>query len=63
MLRAVSYTVVNPSALPEIARPHGPAEPARHVRELSEAAGFADVRANLWRYEPSARAEILDDAV
>jgi quercetin dioxygenase-like cupin family protein len=37
-----------------ITRPHEPGEPARHVAELSEAAGFQHVRANIWRYEPGA---------
>jgi mannose-6-phosphate isomerase-like protein (cupin superfamily) len=36
-------------------RPHGPGEPARHTAELSDAAGFVETRANLWRYEPGAR--------
>ena len=36
-------------------RPHEPGEPARHVAELSELAGFAHTRANLWRYEPGAQ--------
>jgi quercetin dioxygenase-like cupin family protein len=35
-------------------RPHEPDEPARHVAELSERAGMAHTRANLWRYEPGA---------
>jgi mannose-6-phosphate isomerase-like protein (cupin superfamily) len=35
-------------------RPHAPGEPARHVAELSEIAGFAHVRGNVWRYEPGA---------
>ncbi|HEX5195378.1 MAG TPA: cupin domain-containing protein [Solirubrobacteraceae bacterium] len=38
-----------------ITRPHEPGEAARHVSELSEEAGFAHTRANLWRYEPGAR--------
>jgi quercetin dioxygenase-like cupin family protein len=38
-----------------ITRPHEPGEPARHVAELSERIGFADTRANLWRYEPGAK--------
>ena len=46
--------VVHPSQLPESTRPHEPGEPARHVIELSEAAGSAHVRANVWRYEPGA---------
>jgi quercetin dioxygenase-like cupin family protein len=48
-----------PAVLPEgltwTTRPHEPGEPARHVAELSELAGFAHTRANLWRYEPGAR--------
>jgi quercetin dioxygenase-like cupin family protein len=38
-----------------ITRDHGPDEPARHVAELSELAGFAHTRANIWRYEPGAK--------
>ena len=45
----MAFTVVNPAGIEEITRPHEPDEPARHVRELSEVIGFADVRANLWR--------------
>lgn len=37
-----------------ITRPHEPGEPARHVAELSEAAGMGALRANVWRYEPGA---------
>jgi quercetin dioxygenase-like cupin family protein len=32
-----------------------PDRPARHVAELSEALGAAQVRMNVWRYEPGAR--------
>jgi quercetin dioxygenase-like cupin family protein len=38
-----------------IMRPHDEGEPARHVAELSDVAGFAHTRANVWRYEPGAR--------
>lgn len=38
-----------------ITRPHPPGEPARHVAELSEMAGFAHTRGNVWRYEPGAK--------
>ena len=38
-----------------ITRPHEPDEAARHAAELSERAGFAHTRANLWRYEPGAK--------
>ena len=51
----MSYRVVRPSELDWITRPHEPGEPARHVAELSEEAGFAHTRANVWRYEPGAR--------
>jgi quercetin dioxygenase-like cupin family protein len=49
------HAMVDPSRLDWITRPHEPDEPARHVAELSEAAGFAHTRANVWRYEPGAR--------
>lgn len=37
-----------------ITRPHAEGEPARHVAELSEAAGQRYARTNVWRYEPGA---------
>ncbi len=51
----MSYSVIDPAALMWITRPHADGEPARHVAELSEPAGLAHSRANLWRYEPGAR--------
>jgi quercetin dioxygenase-like cupin family protein len=51
----VGCRVIQPAALDWITRPHEPAEAARHVAELSEAAGFAHTRANIWRYEPGAK--------
>jgi mannose-6-phosphate isomerase-like protein (cupin superfamily) len=51
----VSARVVLPDGLEWVTRPHEPGEPARHVAELSEAAGFAHTRANVWRYDPGAR--------
>jgi mannose-6-phosphate isomerase-like protein (cupin superfamily) len=51
----VGFRVVDPQRLEWITRPHEPDEPARHVAELSDAAGFADTRANVWRYEPGAK--------
>jgi quercetin dioxygenase-like cupin family protein len=45
---------VRPEDFEWITRPHEPGEPARHVAELSELAGFAHVRGNVWRYEPGA---------
>ncbi len=47
--------VVIPSQLTWLTRPHEPGEPARHVAELSDAAGFTYTRANVWRYEPGAK--------
>jgi quercetin dioxygenase-like cupin family protein len=46
--------VIDPRELEWITRPHEPGEPARHVTELSDLAGFAHTRANVWRYEPGA---------
>jgi quercetin dioxygenase-like cupin family protein len=49
------FRTIRPDRFEWITRPHGPDEPARHVAELSEAAGFAHTRANVWRYEPGAK--------
>ena len=49
------FRVVRPDECEWITRDHGPDEPARHVAELSEPAGFARTRANVWRYEPGAK--------
>jgi quercetin dioxygenase-like cupin family protein len=46
---------IDPRELEWITRPHEPGEPARHVTELSDLAGFAHTRANVWRYEPGAK--------
>jgi uncharacterized cupin superfamily protein len=51
----VGFSVVSPEEFSWITRPHEPDEPARHVAELSELAGFTEVRANVWRYEPGAK--------
>ena len=50
----MAFRVLLPDELEWITRPHEPGEPARHVAELSELAGFAHTRANVWRYEPGA---------
>ena len=47
----MGYRVVQPAELEWITRPHEPDEPARHVAELSAPAGFAQTRANVWRYD------------
>ena len=51
----MTFTAISPDELDWITRPHEAGEPARHVAELSDVAGFAHVRGNLWRYEPGAR--------
>jgi len=51
----VSFQEIRPDELTWITRPHEPGEPARHVAELSEFAGLAQTRANIWRYEPGAK--------
>jgi len=51
----VAFRAIRPDELEWITRPHEAGEPARHVAELSEEAGFAHTRANVWRYEPGAR--------
>ena len=50
----MAFRVIRPGDFTWITRPHEPGEPARHVAELSEAAGFAHTRANVWRYDPGA---------
>ena len=47
--------VIKPADFEWLTRPHEPGEPARHVAELRETAGFAHTRANVWRYEPGAK--------
>jgi len=51
----MAFRVVVPDQLEWKTRPHEPGEPARYVAELSELAGFAHTRANVWRYEPGAK--------
>ena len=50
----MAHSVIRLDDLEWITRPHAPGEPARDVAELSERAGFAHTRANVWRYEPGA---------
>jgi quercetin dioxygenase-like cupin family protein len=51
----MAFRAIRPADLEWITRPHEQGEPARHVAELSEPAGFAQTRANVWRYEPGAK--------
>ena len=48
------FRALDPSSFTWITRPHEPGEPARHVAELSDDAGLAHSRANVWRYDPGA---------
>ena len=50
----MAFRIVGPGDVEWKTRPHEPGEAARHVAELSELAGFAHTRANVWRYEPGA---------
>ena len=50
----MAFRVIRPDELEWITRPHEPEEPPRHVAELSELAGFAHTRANVWRYDAGA---------
>lgn len=49
------FQAISPGELEWITRPRAEGEPARHVAELSDVAGFTHTRANVWRYEPGAR--------
>jgi uncharacterized cupin superfamily protein len=51
----MGFRIVRPSDSEWITRPHERAEPARHVAELSELAGFRHTRGNVWGYEPGAK--------
>jgi quercetin dioxygenase-like cupin family protein len=51
----MAFRVVRPDDLEWSTRPHEPGEAARHVADLSDPAGFAHTRANVWRYEPGAK--------
>jgi quercetin dioxygenase-like cupin family protein len=51
----MAFRVIRQDGLEWITRPHEHDEPARPVAELSELAGFANTRANLWRFEPGAK--------
>jgi mannose-6-phosphate isomerase-like protein (cupin superfamily) len=51
----MAFRAIRPDELAWTTRDHEPGEPARHVAELSESAGFAHTRANVWRYESGAK--------
>ena len=45
----MAYDAVRPDEFEWVTRPHEAGEPARRVAELSDRAGFAHVRGNVWR--------------
>jgi quercetin dioxygenase-like cupin family protein len=51
----MAFRAIDFDGLEWTTRPHESGEAPRHVAELSEQAGFAHTRANLWRYEPGAK--------
>ena len=51
----MGFVVVQPSQLEWITRPAEPGDGLRHVAPLSDLAGFANTRANLWRFEPGSK--------
>ena len=50
----MAFRVIRLDDLEWTTRDYEPKEAPRHVAELSELAGFAHTRANVWRYEPGA---------
>ncbi len=59
----MAHRVVQLSELEWTTRPHEPDEAPRHVAGLTDRAGLAHTRANLWRYEPGAKGRRHRDAV
>jgi quercetin dioxygenase-like cupin family protein len=59
----VAHHVVQLSELEWTTRDHGPDEAPRHVAGLTDRAGLAHTRANLWRYEPGAKGRRHKDTV
>jgi mannose-6-phosphate isomerase-like protein (cupin superfamily) len=51
----MAFRVIQPDDLTWATRPHEADEAPRHAAGLSDLAGFAHTRANLWRYEPGAK--------
>jgi mannose-6-phosphate isomerase-like protein (cupin superfamily) len=59
----VAHHVVQLSELEWTTRDHAPDEAPRHVAGLTDRAGLAHTRANLWRYEPGAKGRRHRDLV
>ena len=59
----MAHQVVQLSELEWTTRDHEPDEAPRHVAGLTDRAGLAHTRANLWRYEPGAKGRRHRDMV
>src|SRR5262249_48182375 len=59
----MAHRVVQQSELEWTTRPHEPDEAPRHVAGLTDRAGLAHSRANLWRYEPCAKGRRHKDLI
>ena len=59
----MGHHVVQLSELEWTTRPHEADEAPRHVAGLTDRAGLANTRANLWRYEPGSMGRRHRDAV
>ena len=59
----MAHRVVRLSELEWTTRDHEPDEASRHVAGLTDRAGLAHTRANLWRYEPGAKGRRHRDTV
>jgi mannose-6-phosphate isomerase-like protein (cupin superfamily) len=51
----MAWNLVHPDDLEWTTREGAPGEGDRHVARLTEPAGFANSRANLWRYDPRSK--------
>jgi len=59
----VAYHVIRSAELEWVTRPHEDDEAPRHAASVTDAAGFAHSRANLWRYEPGAKGRRHKDLI
>ena len=59
----MAFRRVDQSELEWTTRPHETDEAPRHVAGLTDRAGLAHTRANLWRYEPGAKGRRHRDMV